>query len=167
MVAIKVGPPTKEAVDSGFDRDKMIDYQKQVMGILDTIAINPIGRVITDFILKHTKTVSIEPLYKSQSKVASVGEDNATTNPVRGREQDSAPKGASDRGPIYWYAGKPDSIYTRGEDERDEKVPPDSSEPAPGVMWSSILRLQTSKPTGFGTDGPITCSCTSWFTHFA
>jgi hypothetical protein len=124
LVAIKVGPPTQEAVDSGFDHDKMIDYQKQVMRILDTIAINPIGRVITDFILKHKRIVSIEPLYKSQSRVASVGEDNATTGPVRGREQDSAPKGASERGPVYWYAGKPDSIYTRGEDERDEKVPP-------------------------------------------
>ena len=86
MVAIKVGSPTKEAVNSGFDRDKMIDYQKQVMGILDTIAINPIGRVITDFILKHKKVVSTEPLYKSQSRVANVGEDNAATGPVRGRE---------------------------------------------------------------------------------
>jgi hypothetical protein len=44
-------------------------------------------------------------------------------SPALSRSPDSAPKGVSERGPDYWYAGRPDSIYTRGEGERDQKMP--------------------------------------------
>jgi hypothetical protein len=116
MVAIKVGPPTQKAEKAGFNREKMLEYQKQVVGVLNTISKNPIGSVVANLVLAQQKVVSIEPMYKE--------EDNAMTEPIKGREQDSAPKGISSDGPEYWYAGRPDSIYTRSEDERFDKVPP-------------------------------------------
>jgi hypothetical protein len=122
LVAISIGPPTRQAVKDGFSHDKMIEYQKRVRDTLDAVRKNPIGKVVTDFVLQHRKRVTIEPFYKTKADDGA-GMDNASASPAS--HPDSAPQGVSGRGPDFWYAGHGDKIHTLRHDEREDKAPPD------------------------------------------
>jgi hypothetical protein len=95
------------------------EYYVSVATFLTVIDRNPVGSVLITRIQKHKNIVVIVPV--DEAKSASIGDDNASTNPLK--VEDSAPKGASERQQPFWYRGRADIPATPREDERYDMVP--------------------------------------------